>query len=166
MHLQPSDALGPCLFPRHSFMTEEHWDWQHEWTIPSRAGASRCVEEEIIHHLEDQHWSARDVFSVRLALEEALVNAIKHGNHFDGTKSVQVACQLSSGRLRIAIADEGDGFEPGDVPDPTDPAFIDRPSGRGIMLMRTFMTRVDFNARGNQVILEKVRPHDGEPEQG
>ncbi|MCR4415254.1 MAG: ATP-binding protein [Thermoguttaceae bacterium] len=138
-------------------MTDEKPIWHCKRVIPSRSGAGSCIEAEVIGELERQQWPARDVFCVRLALEEALVNAIKHGNHFDATKHVYVECVISPDLLRISIADEGEGFNPDDVPDPTDPEFIDRPSGRGIMLMRSFMSRVEFNERGNQVILEKRR---------
>lgn len=148
-------------------MSDETWVWQCERVIPSQAGAGQCVEDEIVRELERLQWPARDVFCIRLALEEALVNAIKHGNHFDAAKHVRIQCYLSPTLLRISIADEGEGFNPADIPDPTDPANLDRPSGRGIMLMRSFMSRVEFNERGNQVTLEKGRsPSDPAPENG
>jgi serine/threonine-protein kinase RsbW len=92
---------------------------------------------------------------VRLALEEALVNAIKHGNGLDPSKSVRVHCDIQTDRVYVEIEDEGPGFAPEDVPDPTLDENIERPSGRGLMLIRSFMNRVDFNDRGNCIRIEK-----------
>ena len=64
---------------------------------------------------------------------------------------------MSPERLWIQIRDEGAGFNPEEVPDPTDPDHLEIPSGRGIMLMRAFMTRVEYNDLGNCVVMEKQR---------
>lgn len=147
-------------------MPDNQWIWRCERAIPSRAGAGRCVQEEILQQLEQQHWVDHDVFSVRLAMEEALVNAIKHGNHFDATKRVRVECRLSPVSVVIRVSDDGDGFDPNTIPDPTDPQRLDSPSGRGVMLMRSFMSRVEFNDKGNEVTLRKdrARPEPGHAE--
>jgi serine/threonine-protein kinase RsbW len=149
-------------------MPDNPWIWQCERVIPSRAGAGRRVQEEILEHLEQQHWIAHDVFSVRLAMEEAMVNAIKHGNHFDARKRVRVRCCLSPASVVIRVSDDGDGFDPGAIPDPTDPKQLDLPSGRGVMLMKSFMSRVEFNAKGNEVTLQKdrARPETGRADAG
>jgi serine/threonine-protein kinase RsbW len=144
-------------------MSHSVWSWTVERTIPSERGAGRRVIEEVLGRLEQQRWTTRDVFSVRLALEEAIVNAIKHGNRLDGRKQVRVACKLSPDRLWIKIADEGPGFNPEKVPDPTDPANLENPGGRGIMLMRSYMTRVEYNDVGNVVEMEKERAGSAEP---
>lgn len=102
------------------------------------------------------------MFSVRLAMEEALVNAIKHGNRSDSTKQVHIACRLFPERLWIQVTDEGRGFDPSQVSDPTDPANIESPCGRGIMLMRSFMSHVEFSPPGNRVVLQKERARTGE----
>lgn len=126
-------------------------------TIPSEPSAGQQVQDRIIGTLETRGFPARDVFGVRLALEEAIVNAIKHGNGLDPAKSVFIDCQVDDNRVLISVRDEGPGFDPGDVPDPTEEDNLDKPSGRGLMLMRAFMTRIEYNATGNQVTLEKVR---------
>jgi serine/threonine-protein kinase RsbW len=100
------------------------------------------------------------VFCVQLAMEEALVNAIKHGNREDATKQVRVHCALSAERIRIEISDEGPGFDPTAVPDPTDDSRLEVPCGRGLLLMRSFMSLVEFNAAGNCVVMEKHRAAD------
>ncbi len=99
----------------------------------------------------------RDIFAVHLATEEALVNAIYHGNDSDEAKRVHVVCRLSGDRIRIEIGDEGGGFDPAALPDPTTNDQLHVPCGRGVMLMRAFMSRVEFNEHGNVVVMEKDR---------
>jgi len=130
---------------------------QFEIVIPSDTDAGQAVQERIVSRLESLEFSMRDVFGVRLALEEALVNAIKHGNGLDPEKSVRVNCLIEDDLLRVEIEDQGPGFHPEEVPDPTADENLERPCGRGIMLMRSFMTRVEYNATGNRVVLEKQR---------
>jgi serine/threonine-protein kinase RsbW len=138
-------------------MSDADWIWQCERLIPSSPGAGWAVQEEIIDHLRDQQWCGRDRFCVLLALEEAIANAIKHGNRLDPQKHVRVACKLSPTLLRIEIADEGPGFDSAHLPDPTEPWRLDCPCGRGVMLIRKFMSRVAYSPTGNKVILEKDR---------
>jgi serine/threonine-protein kinase RsbW len=102
-------------------------------------------------------WQPADVFAVHLAVEEAIVNAIVHGNKLDASKKVHVECEVSADRVRVAITDEGPGFDPASVPDCTAEERLEAPSGRGVMLMRSFMTSIEYNAAGNAVMLEKVR---------
>ncbi len=142
-------------------MSQERWYWSSELQIPSHRGASHQVLEEIAVRLEEHHWTHREIYGVQLALEEALVNAIKHGNRSDHDKRVRVLCHMSDRRLRIEIADEGAGFDPADVPDPTAPENLEKPSGRGILLMRSYMTRVEYNRAGNMVVMEKDRATPG-----
>jgi len=133
------------------------WLEEFEVTIPSSTAEGQKIQERIIQRLEEIDFPARGVFGVRLALEEALVNAIKHGNRLDPSKQVHVVCQISSEKVRIVIEDEGTGFRLQDVPDPTDDENLDKPGGRGIMLMRAFLSVVEYNERGNRVTLEKLR---------
>ena len=125
--------------------------------IPSDTARGREVQEQIVAGMEQRGFPPRDVFGVRLALEEALVNAIKHGNRMDPDKSVQIDWTLSEAGVRVVIEDEGEGFDVNDVPDPTDDENLDKPGGRGIMLMRSFMSVVEYNESGNRLILEKRR---------
>jgi CheY-like chemotaxis protein/anti-sigma regulatory factor (Ser/Thr protein kinase) len=122
-----------------------------------------------------------------IAIEEALLNALYHGNlevssdlRENGDEEfhkladerrrqppyrdrrIRVAARMSQTRAAFVIADEGPGFDVSKLPDPTDPAHIDRPSGRGVLLMRAFMTEVRYNATGNRVTLVKTRDRGGE----
>ena len=125
-------------------------------TIPSVTSEGRLVQDRIIDLLEQLNFPMRDVFGVRLALEEALVNAIKHGNRMDPNKSVRIECEARDDRVRIIIEDEGEGFNVTRVPDPTEEENLEKPGGRGIMLMRSFMTPIEYNDRGNRLVMEKV----------
>jgi serine/threonine-protein kinase RsbW len=124
--------------------------------IPSDPAEARRVQEEIEKLLQDHQVSEKDIFGIRLALEEALVNAIKHGNQMDRSKTVAIAYAVHAERFEIHITDEGNGFDPTDVPDPTAVENIERPCGRGLMLMRHYMSEVSFNPRGNCVRMSKV----------
>lgn len=130
---------------------------EFEVVIPSDTAAGQSVQDRIVQFLEDLQYNERDVFGIRLAIEEALVNAIKHGNRMDPSKSVRVFCRVCQQKIRIEIEDQGEGFRPDNVPDPTTDENLERPSGRGIMLMRAFMTSIEYNAVGNRVVLEKFR---------
>ena len=140
-------------------MPHQHWAWTLNQAIPSERGAGHRIIEQVLDHLEIQGWSSHDTFSVRLAMEEAIVNAIKHGNRLDSSKQVRIICKMSPHRLWIEVSDEGSGFNPECVPDCTDPDRLEIPSGRGIMLMRNYMNRVEYNDTGNAVVMEKERAH-------
>ena len=128
-----------------------------EITIRSRTEEGQAVQERIVKLLEKMDYPPRDVFGVRLALEEALVNAIKHGNGMDPEKSVRVDCRVAREKVRIEIEDEGIGFRPESIPDPTEDENLEKPGGRGIMLMRAFLDFVEYNDIGNRVVLVKQR---------
>ena len=114
---------------------------------------SHNVEAE----LKRNHFDDREIFCIKLALEEALVNAIKHGNQLDRNKRVQVAYRVNSERFDVRITDEGPGFDPEDVPDPMAVENLERPCGRGLLLMKHYMTGVVFDPPGNRLYMYKVR---------
>ncbi len=130
---------------------------QFEVWIPNDTAEGRMVQERIAGLLEQHGWPMRDVFGARLALEEALVNAIKHGNRMDSSKQVYISCQLNAVEVAVVIEDQGEGFNLEEVPDPTDEENLDKPGGRGIMLMRSFMTQVGYNEKGNRLSMTKRR---------
>jgi serine/threonine-protein kinase RsbW len=102
-------------------------------------------------------YSERALLEVGLALEEALVNALKHGNRGDARKHVCVQWEVSARRALLAVEDQGHGFDPAGVPDPLAPENRRKPSGRGVLLMRHCLSWVRFNERGNRVTLCKLR---------
>lgn len=133
------------------------WSWTHEQTIPSRAEAAAEVVDALLAQLRRDDWEPHDVFGVHMAVEEALVNAMTHGNKEDPGKKVSVRLLGSPERLRVEIIDEGVGFDPRLVPDPTCDHHLSQPHGRGLMLIRWFMSRVEYHGAGNHLIMEKER---------
>jgi serine/threonine-protein kinase RsbW len=140
-------------------MSDNRWIWRCDRVIPSNMEAGRRILAELLRQLEAAGWDPRDVFAVHLAMEESLVNAIRHGNRLDPNKRVSIQCGMAADLVRIEIADEGPGFNPDDLPDPTAPDRLDVPGGRGLLLMRTFMSRVEFSDRGRRILLERRRSH-------
>lgn len=138
------------------------WNWTLERKIPSDTDLARQLLEELLGQLTDRGWPEEDKFGVHLSVEEALMNAIKHGNQRDPEKFVFVEYKISDTLLYVQVEDQGDGFDPNDVPDPTLDENLELPSGRGLMLMRTFMSAVEYNEKGNRVRMEKAKSA-GEP---
>src|SRR5262245_21659081 len=128
----------------------------HAVAIPSDPAEARRVQEAIESLLQTGPFTDHEVFGIKLAIEEALVNAIKHGNQMDRAKSVHIRYTLRAEWFEIDIADEGPGFDPADVPDPTAVENLERPCGRGLMLMKHYMSEVVFGAEGNSVRMSKV----------
>jgi serine/threonine-protein kinase RsbW len=94
-----------------------------------------------------------------VALDEAFVNAVKHGNHNDPRKLVRITAELSSKEARFTVEDEGEGFNVQEIPDPRDPANLFKTSGRGVLLIYNIMDEVQYNERGNRLTMVK-RPED------
>lgn len=126
------------------------------------------VQHEILKAVESRGFGRNAIFAIRLALDEALTNAVRHGNEGDPAKSVTADYRVSDEELRVTICDQGPGFAPGNLPDCTAAENLDRPCGRGVLLMRAYMTQVTFNESGNCVTLVKARgctkPHKDQAE--
>ena len=123
--------------------------------ISSDLQAARRVEEALLGQVSARGYGEAAQFAIKLALEEGLNNAIKHGNGYDPDKNVRVEFDVNGDRAIIVITDEGRGFTPDAVPDPTADENLERPCGRGLMLMRAYMDEVSFNDQGNQVRMVK-----------
>jgi serine/threonine-protein kinase RsbW len=102
-------------------------------------------------------FAEKDVTFVQVALHEALANAIEHGHLGNWSEPVSLCCALSGDKLVCQVTDRGPGFNPDDVPDPTAPENLERDSGRGLLLMRAFMSKVCHSERGNCVCFCKNR---------
>jgi serine/threonine-protein kinase RsbW len=135
-------------------------DGAFDITIASDPSEVQRIQEHIEAQLKRHQFEDREIFSIRLALEEALVNAIKHGNQMDRSKKVHICGGVTEERFEVAIADEGPGFNPEDVPDPLWEENLERPCGRGLFLIRHYMTDVTYHPPGNRLTMCKVRkPH-------
>jgi serine/threonine-protein kinase RsbW len=127
------------------------------YVIPSDPKEARRIQDEIERVLVAHQFDEREIFSIKLALEEAIVNAMKHGNQYDRSKRVFIETHITHDRFFVKIMDEGPGFDPGDVPDPMAVENLERPCGRGLLLMRHYMSEVVFIPPGNGVAMSKLR---------
>lgn len=133
--------------------------------FPSKLSELPAVQQEILADVQRAGYPDKAAFAIRLALDEALANAVRHGNRSDPNKDVSVQWDVDDERFTASIEDQGDGFTPCDVPDCTCEENLTLPSGRGVMLMKAYMSEVTYNPKGNRVTLVKYRncdlPKDG-----
>ena len=119
--------------------------------IPSDFHAGRDVQRRVMEQVVLHNFEPDSVFAIRLSLEEALVNAIKHGNRADPKLKVHIEAQITSERAEILIEDEGPGFNRSRIPDPTTHPNLNRPSGRGILLIEAYMTSAKWERGGRRL---------------
>ena len=93
----------------------------HQVVIPSNTLAARAIQLRIVDLLESQDYPTHDVMGVRLALEEVLMNAIKHGNKKDPAKVVRISYEVTKEQVWVEVEDQGEGFCPEEVPGPHAP---------------------------------------------
>ncbi len=129
---------------------------QHQLALHATGEVAAAINR-VLDALRPFDYPERARFGIRLALEEALVNAIRHGHRNDPKKTVYVRFQADAEQLMVEVEDEGPGFDPDGVPDPLAPSNLERPGGRGVFLMRHYMTWVSFNERGNHVTMCRRR---------
>jgi serine/threonine-protein kinase RsbW len=123
--------------------------------IPSDLAAAHEAEKALLAEVAGCNYSEAATFAVKLAVEEGMNNAIKHGNRFDARKTVELVYDIRKDRAVITITDHGGGFNPAAVPDPTSDENLEKPTGRGVMLMRAYMDKVAYKSKGNQVRMVK-----------
>ena len=107
--------------------------------------------------LETLAWSQDDLFRIHLALEEVIMNAIKHGNDMDESRKVSVDCNVANDMFTVIVKDEGEGFIREEIPDPTEGDNVYRESGRGLKIIENFMTSVEYIGCGNVVAMTKKK---------
>ena len=111
--------------------------------------------ENAIDSLTNEIGISKDCYGkIMVAVMEAVNNAIVHGNKADLKKKVEIEFKSERRNLNVSVTDEGKGFRPGEVPDPTRPENIEEISGRGIFLMSKLADEIEFNRKGNNVILK------------
>jgi CheY-like chemotaxis protein len=160
-------------------LTRYEYAFNLESELPLVCAVSNYLREEAIRM---RLWPRTECLRLGVALEEALLNAYYHGNleisselreqdhrayHDLAEKRCReapykyrrifVSVKVTATQAVYVVRDEGPGFDPTTLPDPTDPANLDRPCGRGLLLMRTFMDNVIYNDKGNEVTLFKDR---------
>ena len=135
--------------------------WRYSTSFHSVPDSGAPFVEIVINELERRAWSSKDLFAVRLALEEAIANAVEHGNRRDPTKKVAVSAEISVERVLLRVRDEGDGFDESTIPNPTLVENLEIPTGRGLFLIRNFMTNVWRGSNGAELFMEKTpTPND------
>jgi serine/threonine-protein kinase RsbW len=124
-------------------------------TIASDFTAGFRVQQQILDAAERLGFKEQTLFAIKIAVEEALVNAIKHGNKLDPGKHVIIEASISPKQAEISIEDEGPGFDRGSVPNPLADENLEKPSGRGILLIESYMNQVRWDHGGRRVRMVK-----------
>jgi len=134
-------------------------------SLPATPESADAILTEIMEAVESAPFSCGDVDEIRLALREALNNAVKHGSKLDASKTIHVACRLDpSEGFWVSIRDEGKGFDPNRVPDPTAPENLERFSGRGLFMIRELMDKVEHHDGGREIrMTRRPRPAEDTP---
>jgi serine/threonine-protein kinase RsbW len=127
--------------------------------VPHRREAVDGAIRAVVDVLSAQGYSEASKFAVRLALEEALANAFAHGHRgLPAETPAALEYRVGPSDVEMHVEDRGPGFDPSGVPDPTLDENLELPSGRGLMLIRAYMTRVAFSPTGNRVSMYYRRP--------
>ncbi|MEI7461347.1 MAG: ATP-binding protein [Pirellula sp.] len=138
-------------------MSSDQEHWHFDKVLSSDLDVGHAAIEELLNALTASGWEGSDLFRIQMAIEEAIVNAIEHGNQRDESKKVHTVFRVTPEKVLMEITDEGAGFDHRNVADPTTDELVDKPRGRGVMLIRELMTEVVYNEIGNQVTIIKLR---------
>ncbi len=126
-----------------------------EFELPSAISLMHIVLEYLMKRVEKLGVCKPEQSNLFVALDEAFVNAVKHGNKFDAGKLIRVAAEVSPAEARFTIEDQGDGFDVTNIPDPLDPENLFKTSGRGVLFIYNIMDEVKYNERGNRLTMVK-----------
>src|SRR5215212_2329265 len=130
-----------------------------DFELPSDVSLMNGVLQYLIERVSQLGLIKPERSNLFVALDEAFVNAVKHGNHNDPRKLVRITAELSAKEARFTVEDEGEGFNIQEIPDPRDPSNLFKSSGRGVLLIYNIMDEVQYNERGNRLTMVK-RPED------
>ncbi len=133
-----------------------------EFELPSAISLMHIVLEYLMKRVEKLGVIKPEQSNLFVALDEAFVNAVKHGNKFDAQKLVRITAEISKQEARFTIEDEGEGFDVKNIPDPLDPENLFKTSGRGVLFIYNIMDEVKYNDRGNRLTMVKKAHHEAE----
>ncbi len=105
------------------------------------------MQSKLVKH----HFGSSDIFAIRLALKEALQNAVEHGNQLAPDTYIRIDYHLDKGKVAFTVTDQGTGFSPDTIPDKRTERTLCTPSRRGILLMKAYMDNIEYNEKGNTV---------------
>lgn len=132
---------------------------QGRLTVPNDPRSMDDAQNHVIALVEQHGYPKASAFALRLALHEAMMNAFKHGHKdLPATTPVFLHYAVEDARVELMIEDQGPGFSPQDVPDPTLEENIEKGSGRGLLLIKAYMSVVEYNDRGNRLRMVYERP--------
>jgi serine/threonine-protein kinase RsbW len=134
-----------------------------ELTISSRLEEMEAVHELIAQAVKEYRLSDELAHWIELTISESMINAIQHGNKSDPAKQATLKISSTGDSLEIIVEDQGNGFTFDKIADPTDTANLLKPSGRGILIIRSFMDEVDLTEReggGCRLRMVKKLPGD------
>jgi serine/threonine-protein kinase RsbW len=126
-----------------------------EFELPSAISTMHSILDYLMKRVEKLGIINPEQSNLFIALDEAFVNAVKHGNKFDVNKMVRITADVSTKEARFTVEDEGDGFDVNAIPDPLDPANLFKTSGRGVLFIYNIMDEVKYNERGNRLTMVK-----------
>jgi serine/threonine-protein kinase RsbW len=134
------------------------------YEIPGILDKAYEIEHEIMEDLERLGYDENALFSIRLAMDEALINALKHGNRNVPKLTIRIFYEADTHKAKISVEDSGEGFDYHNISDPTIGEHLKKTHGRGVFLIRKFMHEVYFNDKGNQItfVYHNQMPVDGE----
>jgi serine/threonine-protein kinase RsbW len=144
---------GPSMKDRHEKI---------DFEVPSILGLMGDILGYLMKRVEKLGVVKPEKSNLFVALDEAFVNAVKHGNKFDKSKMVRISVEISPEKAKFTIEDEGAGFDVKKIPDPTDPENLFKASGRGVMFIYNIMDEVSYNSRGNRLTM--IKKNEGESE--
>ncbi|MGI8733452.1 MAG: ATP-binding protein [Pyrinomonadaceae bacterium] len=126
-----------------------------EFELPSDLGLMNGVLQYLLERVAKLGLIKPERSNLFIALDEAFVNAVKHGNKNDPNKLIRITAELSPREASFTVEDEGEGFNVHEIPDPRDPTNLFKSSGRGVLLIYNIMDEVEYNAQGNRVKMVK-----------
>jgi serine/threonine-protein kinase RsbW len=129
----------------------------HTIDVESSTSVTSQVCGQILAEIKANGYTVEDAFAIHLAFEEAFTNAVKHGNNMDPKKHVQIDYSVDPQKVEITITDEGQGFDPGKIPDPRSGKNLYKPEGRGLLLIRSYMDVVEYTPRGNSLRMVRYK---------
>jgi anti-sigma regulatory factor (Ser/Thr protein kinase) len=133
-----------------------------EFELPSAISLMHIVLEYLMKRVEKLGVIKPEQSNLFVALDEAFVNAVKHGNKFDARKLVRITAEVSKKEAKFTIEDEGEGFDVKNIPDPLNPDNLFKTSGRGVLFIYNIMDEVKYNDRGNRLTMVKKAQHEEE----
>ncbi len=132
-----------------------------EFELPSAISPMHAILDYLLKRVAKLGVIKPEKSNLFVALDEAFVNAVKHGNKFNTQKLVRITAELSNKEASFTVEDEGDGFDVNSIPDPLDPQNLFKTSGRGVLFIYNIMDEVKYNDRGNRLTMVK-KAHEEE----